>query len=246
MANQDVQFRDLGVIGYQEAWDYQKQLFQLIQDQKVRNRELPVEQQTETSNFLLFCEHPPVYTLGKSGNPANLLISEEGLREYGIAFHKTNRGGDITYHGPGQVVGYPVIDLDNFSPDIRRYMRLLEETVIQALSPYGLAGARIETNTGVWLDADTPEKSRKICAQGVKTARWITMHGWALNVNPDLWYFDQIVPCGIADKGVTSMEKELGYPPAFDEVKAHLKSAFQDIFGAKLIAPQDMPEPAQA
>jgi lipoyl(octanoyl) transferase len=245
MTHQQVQFKDLGRIGYMEAWEYQNQLFRAIQDRKVQNRELAHEQQAETPNYLLFCEHPPVYTLGKSGNRGNLLISEEQMQKNGITFYKTNRGGDITYHGPGQVVGYPVIDLDNFSPDIRKYMRLLEETIIYALDQYGIAGERLDEHTGVWLDAAAPQHSRKICAQGVKTSRWITMHGWALNVNPDLWYFNQIIPCGIADKGVTSMAEELGYTPPLEEVKAILKEAFQATFGANLISPYDMPELAK-
>lgn len=243
MVNRTVQFLDLGRIGYQEAWDYQNQLFHKIEQVKVYNRQQPESDHEPTPNYLLFCEHPPVYTLGKSGDRNNLLISQATMKANGIKFHQTNRGGDITYHGPGQIVGYPVIDLDNFSPDIRRYMRLLEETIIFTLKQYGITGNRLEEFTGVWLDIDDPERCRKICAQGVKTSRWITMHGWALNVNPDLWYFDQIVPCGIEDKGVTSMEKELAYVPQMDEVKSALKKGFENVFEAILTEPYDMPEP---
>lgn len=242
MVNRRVQFLDLGRIGYQEAWDYQNQLFHKIERIKVYNRQQSESDHQPTPNYLLFCEHPPVYTLGKSGDRNNLLISQATMNANGITFHKTNRGGDITYHGPGQIVGYPVIDLDNFSPDIRRYMRLLEETIILMLREYGITAARLNKHTGVWLDIDDPERCRKICAQGVKTSRWITMHGWALNVNPDLWYFDQIIPCGIEDKGVTTMAKELDYIPPIDEVKAALKNAFEEVFEAFLTEPYDMPE----
>lgn len=244
MQYQSVQFQDLGRIGYQEAWDFQSQLFQQIEQIKVHNRNAEVMDQKPTPNYLLFCEHPPVYTLGKNGSLSNLLIDEKAMAEKGITFHKTNRGGDITYHGPGQIVGYPVLDLDNFTPDIRLYMRLLEETIIKALDDYGIQAERLEKHTGVWLDTHDPERSRKICAQGVKTSRWITMHGWALNVNPDLWYFDQIIPCGIDDKGVTSMAQELGYTPSDDEVKSTLKKAFQEVFEVNLTAPATMPVPS--
>ena len=244
MQYQSVQFQDLGRIGYQEAWDFQSQLFQQIEQIKVHNRNAEVMDQKPTPNYLLFCEHPPVYTMGKNGSLSNLLIDEKAMAEKGITFHKTNRGGDITYHGPGQIVGYPVLDLDNFTPDIRLYMRLLEETIIKALDDYGIQAERLEKHTGVWLDIHDPEGIRKICAQGVKTSRWITMHGWALNVNPDLWYFDQIIPCGIDDKGVTSMAQELGYTPSDDEVKSTLKKAFQEVFEVNLTAPSTMPVPS--
>ena len=241
MGNKLVQFKDLGRIDYMTAWELRYQLFRHIEALKTQNREKADHEQAPTPNYLLFCEHPPVYTLGKNGKASNLLIDNATMEKYGIAFHNTNRGGDITYHGPGQIVGYPVLDLDNFSPDIRRYMRLLEETIIQALAEYGIHGDRLEKFTGVWLDIHDPARSRKICAQGVKTSRWITMHGWALNLNPDLWYFDQIIPCGIQDRGVTTMAHELGYVPSVDAVKSALQDAFQNVFEAELIPAVDQP-----
>lgn len=239
MNSRIVQFKDLGRIGYQAAWDLQHELFRHIEQIKIQNRDAPFNDQIPTPNYLLFCEHPPVYTLGKNGSLDNLLISEQSMAQKGITFHKTNRGGDITYHGPGQLVGYPILDLDNFTPDIRLYMRLLEETIIQALKTYGIEADRLEKHTGVWLDANDPTHSRKICAQGVKTSRWITMHGWAFNLNPDLWYFDQIIPCGIKDRGVTSMARELGYTPDAEEVKQTLKTAFQQVFEAEITDPTE-------
>lgn len=227
---QQINFQELGRIGYQEAWDYQERLFKEIHDLKVNNRNLTESQQTPTPNHLLFCEHPHVFTLGKSGDFSNLLLNEQTMEEKSIEFFKTNRGGDITYHGPGQVVGYPVLDLDNFFTDIHRYMRLLEETIIRTLAEYGIEGGRLKEYTGVWLDGDNPAKGRKICAMGVKCSRWITMHGWALNVNTDLSFFNYIVPCGISDKAVTSMEKELGEPVDMEAVKKKLKHHFAELF----------------
>jgi lipoyl(octanoyl) transferase len=228
-------FRDLGRIPYQEAWDYQTVLFDGIVAAKIRNRSLSEDEQEQTPNYLLFCEHPHVYTLGKSGSMDNVLLTEDELAEKGIEFYKTNRGGDITYHGPGQVVGYPILDLDNFFTDIHLYMRRLEEVIILTLSHYGIKAGRLSGYTGVWLDEDDPEKARKICAMGVKCSRWVTMHGWAFNVNAELEYFENIIPCGIKDKAVTSLEKELGRPADMEEVKALLRDNFEKVFGGHLI-----------
>ncbi|HNS43119.1 MAG TPA: lipoyl(octanoyl) transferase LipB, partial [Taishania sp.] len=199
-------FQSLGLIDYQEAWDYQEKLFKDTIDKKIRIRN--GETDLSTQNYLLFCEHPHVYTLGKSGDASHLLLSEELLAQHQAKFYKINRGGDITYHGPGQLVGYPIFDLDHFFPDIHKYMRFLEEAVIQTLKEYGIESGRVEGMTGVWLDTDKPT-ARKICAMGVKSSRWVTMHGIGFNINSDLNYFSHIVPCGIQDKGVTSMKKEL-------------------------------------
>ncbi len=187
-----------------------------------------------TFHNLLFCEHPHVYTLGKSGKPEHLLANNERLAQLEATFCKTNRGGDITYHGPGQIVGYPILDLEKFFTDLGRYMRQLEEVIIQTIAAYGLKGERLEGATGVWIDAGDPQKARKICAMGVRCSRWMTLHGWALNVNTNLAYFDAIVPCGIVDKGVTSMARELGYEPDMEEVKTHLKKAFETVFDCTL------------
>ncbi len=234
MQNKKIQFQDLGRVGYQEAWEYQEKLFKQIHDLKVSNRNLAEDEKQETPNYLIFCEHPHVYTLGKSGDFNNLLIGEEKMEAEEIEFVKTNRGGDITYHGPGQIVGYPVLDLDNFFTDIHKYMRLLEETIIKTLQHYNIRAERSNQYTGVWLDVENPAKGRKICAQGVKCSRWITMHGWALNVNTSLSYFDHIVPCGIQDKAVTSMEKELGQKIEPEPVKEYLKNYFERLFEAEL------------
>ncbi len=235
MPNKQVNFQDLEVIEYNEAWQYQERLFNDIHDLKVANRKLEADSQKATPNHLLFCEHPHVYTLGKSGDFRNLLIDEDTMKAEQIQFVKTNRGGDITYHGPGQIVGYPVLDLDNFFTDIHKYMRLLEETIIYTLQEYGINAERSDEYTGVWLDVSNPDKSRKICAQGVKCSRWITMHGWALNVNTDLSYFDYIVPCGIQDKAVTSMQQELGHKVNPEEVKPLLKKHFARLFEADIL-----------
>ncbi len=226
-----VVFKDLGTKDYKEAWDYQNELFQGIVDIKLANRKSELKQ--KSSNYFLFTEHPPVYTLGKSGDLSNLLLNEEQLKQKGISFFKSNRGGDITFHGPGQIVGYPIIDLEEFKPDIRWYMRSLEEVIIQTISHYGLHGVRSEGETGVWLDVGTPF-ARKICALGVRTSRWVTMHGFALNVNTNLGYFDHIIPCGIRGKAVTSMEAELNQKVSVEEVKSLILQNFESVFEAKL------------
>lgn len=226
-----VVFKDLGTKGYQEAWDYQNDLFQGIVNTKLANRNK--EEKESTPNYFLFTEHPPVYTLGKSGDLANLLLNEEQLKEKGISFFKSNRGGDITFHGPGQIVGYPIIDLEAFKPDIRWYMRSLEEVIIKTIAHYGLSGVRSEGETGVWLDVGTPF-ARKICALGVRTSRWVTMHGFALNVNTNLGYFDHIIPCGIRGKAVTSIEAELNRKVPLEEVKALILENFETVFDVEL------------
>lgn len=227
--------QDLGRIPYKQAWDYQDKLFFTSVDQKRINRSLPDDQQVLNKNYLLFCEHPPVITLGKSGHPENLLLNEQALAERGIEYFKANRGGDITFHGPEQIVGYPILDLDQFFTDIHKYLRLLEEMIIRTLAEYGIEAHRLPGATGVWLDPDVPHKARKICAMGIRCSRWVTMHGWALNVNTDLNYFNYIVPCGISDKQVTSMEKELGSPVPIGEVKAKLQRHFAELFECQLV-----------
>jgi lipoyl(octanoyl) transferase len=214
--NKKVRFEDLGLIDYKQCWEYQEKLFAEIVERKRENRRENLN--NVTPNYLLFCEHPHVYTLGKSGDKSNLLVNEESLKSRGATFYKINRGGDITYHGPGQIVGYPILDLDNFFTDIHKYLRLLEEAIILTLKEYGLEAERSEGETGVWFDVGTP-KARKICAFGVKTSRWVTMHGFAFNVNSDLSYFENIIPCGIADKKVTSLKKELGKELDLEDVK---------------------------
>jgi len=225
-------FRDLQLIPYAEAWEEQDRIFRSIVDQKIANRDLPVEQQKPTHNYFLFCEHSPVFTLGKSGDEANLLLNESGLNEKGFQYYKINRGGDITYHGPGQIVGYPIVDLDNFFTDIHKYLRLLEDVIMLTLAEYGIESGRLAGSTGVWLEADVPGKARKICAMGVRCSRWVTMHGFALNVNNDLAHFNHIIPCGISDKGVTSMEKELGHKVDMEKVKHSIKRHFLQLFDA--------------
>jgi lipoyl(octanoyl) transferase len=232
--NKQTQFIDLGLIDYQKAWDYQTDLFNKTLAVKSENRNRPDTDQLATSNYLLFCEHPHVYTLGKTGNEKNLIIDGSDLSSIGASFYQINRGGDITYHGPGQIVVYPVIDLENFFTDIHQYMRLLEESIIQTLDEFNIEAGRIKGLTGVWLEADYSRKARKICAMGVKTSRWVTMHGLALNVNTDLNYFNNIVPCGISDKAVTSMEKELNSSQNFQKVKEVLKSKLTSIFEMRL------------
>ena len=227
-------FRDLGLIDYQEAWDYQEQLFQETVDRKFQNRKLPEAEQKPTQNYLLFCEHPHVYTLGKSGKREHLLVSEQELKDLKATFYPINRGGDITYHGPGQLVGYPILALDHFFPDIHKYLRYLEEVFIKVLADYGLKGERSDGETGVWFDVGTP-KARKILALGVRASRWVTMHGWAFNVNTDLSYFGHIVPCGIYDKEVTSLKRELGHPVDMAEIEAKAKQYFCEIFEVELI-----------
>jgi lipoyl(octanoyl) transferase len=231
VSNHLTKFIDLGLIDYQQAWDYQTNLFNGILEVKSTNRPTANNDQLPTNNYLLFCEHPHVYTLGKSGNEDNLLIKKEELSTIGATYHHINRGGDITYHGPGQLVGYPILDLENFFTDIHQYMRLLEEAVIQTLKEFNITAGRIAGLTGVWLDIDDQKKARKICALGVKTSRWVTLHGFALNVNTDLTYFDKMIPCGISDKAVTSMQKELGQAVDMERVKAVLKSKLAELFG---------------
>jgi lipoyl(octanoyl) transferase len=223
---------DIGLIDYQEAWDFQEELFKATVDLKISNRKGSSEKRT--SNHLLFCEHPHVYTLGKSGKASHLLLNEKELQDKNAIFYKINRGGDITYHGPGQIVAYPILDLEQFFTDIHKYMRLLEEAVIRTISAYGLKGGRIDGMTGVWLDAGTT-KERKICALGVKASRWVTMHGIGFNVNTDLDYFSNIVPCGIEDKAVTSMKKELGSALNMDEVKSILLQELKESFGFSVL-----------
>lgn len=232
--NNEVIFWDLGNIDYKKAWDYQEELLQSIIEIKIANRKNGSGEQKITPNYLLFCDHPHVYTLGKSGDQKHLLLNEAELNSKGIQYYKTNRGGDITYHGPGQIVGYPVIDLENFFTDIHKYLRLLEQAVIDTLEEYDIESGRIEGLTGVWLDHEKQVNPRKICALGVKTSRWVTMHGLALNVNSDINYFDYIVPCGIEDKAVTSMNIELGYELNKQEVSEKLKNHIVQLFKMKL------------
>jgi lipoyl(octanoyl) transferase len=231
--NKHVDFQDLGRIQYKQAWDYQMQLFEEIKAIKLRNRELEPGQQTPTPNYLLFCEHNPVYTLGKSGLMENLLLNNQQLKNEGIEFYHINRGGDITFHGPGQLTGYPIFDLDNFKSDIIVYLRDLEEAIIEVLEEFGLKGGRIEGLTGVWLDENDPAKARKICAMGVHTSRWVTMHGFGLNVSTDLSYFGHIIPCGIIDKSVTSIEKEVG-PVKMEDVKKLCIEKIGKVFGSSI------------
>ncbi|WP_053992096.1 lipoyl(octanoyl) transferase LipB [Mangrovimonas sp. TPBH4] len=230
--NKVVQIQDLGLKDYRETWDYQERLFKEILDLKIKNRREAAND--PTPNYLLLVEHPHVYTLGKSGDLSNLLLSEAQLSAKGATFYKINRGGDITYHGPGQIVGYPILDLDNFFTDIHKYLRFLEEMVILTLAEYGLKAERSEGETGVWLDVGTPF-ARKICAMGVRASRWVTMHGFALNVNADLGYFDNIIPCGIKGKAVSSLNVELGVNEVDEnEVKEKLLKHFKQLFQAEL------------
>jgi len=230
---QDVHFRDLGIVEYGEAWQIQEAL--LKASTSIKSRRVKGETTEETEHHLLFCEHPPVYTLGKSGDEAHILISKEELSQRNIAYYPTNRGGDITFHGLGQVVGYPILDLEKYYTDIGKYLRSLEEVIILVLAEYGLKGDRSPGETGVWLDPDNKMKARKICALGVRCSRWVTMHGFALNVNTNLDYFTLIVPCGIADKQVTSLEKELGREVDMEEVKRWIKEKFSLVFESNLI-----------
>jgi lipoyl(octanoyl) transferase len=229
---QKVVFQDLGQKAYQETWDYQTELLQEAVDIKFDNRKNG--NQNPTKNHFLFVEHLHVYTLGKSGDMSNLLLNEKQLEDKGITFFKINRGGDITYHGPGQIVGYPILDLENFFTDVHKYLRLLEETIILTIAEYGLKGTRSEGENGVWLDVGTPF-ARKICALGVRASRWITMHGFALNVNTNLGYFDHIIPCGIRGKAVTSMQAELGKELDFNDVKEKIKKHFCNLFEAEFV-----------
>ena len=226
------QFLDWGLTDYQEAWDKQEVLLNSTVAIKTGNRVNGTK--NSTPNYLVFCEHPHVYTLGKSGHQENLLLDDEGLKQKQATYYKINRGGDITYHGPGQIVGYPILDLENFFTDIHLYLRTLEEAVILTLKDYGIEAGRYPGYTGVWLDPDN-DKARKICAMGVRCSRWVTMHGFAFNVNVDLDYFKNIVPCGIDDKAVTSLEKELGYKLDMQEVKSKLKTHIATLFKMELI-----------
>ena len=225
--NRNILVKDLKVKDYKETWDYQSNLLQKIVDVKINNRRNNETQATE--NHFLFVEHPHVYTLGKSGDLSNLLLNEKQLEEKGATFYKINRGGDITYHGPGQIVGYPILDLENFFTDIHKYLRLLEEAIILTIAEYGLKGERSDGETGVWLDVGTPF-ARKICAMGIRSSRWVTMHGFALNVNTNLGYFDHIIPCGIRGKAVASMEAELGKKLDLEEVKSKILTHFKNLF----------------
>lgn len=244
-------YKDLGIIDYKSAWDYQEKLVQQNREIKTKLREaasyeLQVTGNTnypdtttnhkpQTKNYLLFCEHPAVYTLGKSGSMKNVLLSEKEMEEKEIEFFKTNRGGDITFHGLQQIVGYPILDLENFYTDIGRYLRELEEVIIKTIAEYGLKGERSKGETGVWIEPGVIGKERKICAMGIRCSRWITMHGFALNVNTDLGYFENIIPCGIQNKQVTSIEKELDQKVSFEEVKEKLKKNFSEIFNVEII-----------
>jgi len=231
--NKTILLEDLGSKDFKDTWNYQEQLFKAILDTKIKNRR--EEAGLQTDNHFLFVEHPHVYTLGKSGDLSNLLLSEIQLREKGASFYKINRGGDITYHGPGQIVGYPILDLDNFFTDIHKYLRFLEECIILTLIEYGLKTERSPGETGVWLDVGTPF-ARKICAMGVRASRWVTMHGFALNVNADLGYFDNIIPCGIRGKAVTSLNNELNVKTVNeDEVKVKILKHFTNLFEAEFI-----------
>ncbi len=234
--NKNTYFRHLGHIGYQDALAAQTTLFNEIIALKLRNRDLPEQGQQSTPNYLLFCEHPHVYTLGRSGTKENLLINELHLAEKNALYVETNRGGDITYHGPGQLVGYPILDLDNFFTDIHQYLRLLEEAIILTLSDYSIKAGRIQGLTGVWIDFEDEKKARKICAMGVKASRWVTMHGFALNINTDLSYFNNIIPCGISDKAVTSMSLELSREIPVNEVEEKLKEHLAVLFEMKIIS----------
>ncbi len=227
---QTVFFQDLGIRSYKEVWDYQEMLLK----QNVQIKSADTNKQN-TSNYLLFVEHTPVYTLGKSGHKEHVLISDDELQEKGIEFFHINRGGDITFHGPQQIVGYPILDLDKFKTDLGWYLRSLEEVIILTMAEYGIVGGRSKGETGVWIDADIKGKERKICAMGIKCSRWITMHGFAFNVNTDLNYFNYIVPCGIQNKQVTSLEKELGYKLSYSEVKEKVQRNFEKVFTVKLI-----------
>jgi lipoyl(octanoyl) transferase len=225
--NKSILLSDLGVKDYKETWDYQAEVLQSIVDIKIDNRRN--DNNTVTPNHFLFVEHPHVYTLGKSGDLSNLLLNEKQLKDKGATFHKINRGGDITYHGPGQIVGYPILDLENFFTDIHKYLRLLEEVIILTIAEYDLKGERSKGETGVWLDVGTPF-ARKICALGIRTSRWVTMHGFALNVSPNLGYFDNIIPCGIRGKSVASMEAELGKKIPLEEVQGKILKHFKVLF----------------
>ena len=238
MTKQKIIFKDLGLMEYQTAWDYQEKLLQ----ENVRRKSLVYSQVSgvtdsalPTQHYLLFTEHPLVYTLGKSGNKENVLLDNDGLKEKDIQFFNTNRGGDITFHGPGQVVGYPILDLEKYYTDIGKYLRNLEEVIMLTMVEYGMKGERSPGETGVWMEPGVPGRERKICAIGVRCSRWITMHGFAFNINTDLAYFNHIIPCGIANKQVTSLEKELGYKVDMEEVKGKVKKIFEKVFDSLIV-----------
>ncbi len=237
--NKKICVLDWGNISYKEAWQKQEELFRATIDRKISNRIVEEQRQTITDNFLVLCEHPHVYTLGKSGSIDNLLLDDQQLKQKGIEFFKINRGGDITYHGPGQIVGYPILDLDNFFTDIHKYLRFLEEAVIRTLAEYDIESGRLDGATGVWIEPENPAKARKICALGIRSSRWVTMHGWAFNLNTNLDYFGFIIPCGIDDKQVTSMQKELGRFVEPQEVKSKLLAHFMQLFEATVIMEQN-------
>lgn len=235
LINKSVNFQHLGLIDYQQAWEFQTELFEKVVSTKISNRKLAQEEQVMTENHLLFCEHPHVYTLGKSGEKEHLLLDEKELKEKDATYYKINRGGDITYHGPGQIVGYPILDLENFFTDIHKYLRLLEEAIILTLKDFEIDSGRIDGLTGVWIDYEKQVSPRKICALGVKSSRWITMHGFAFNVNTKLDYFGNIIPCGIDDKAVTSIEKELGTTQDIRKVETILKAHIAGLFKMNFI-----------
>ncbi len=237
MINKAITYLSLPIIDYQQAWEYQEKLFKETIGIKTANRNLILSEQKATPNYIIVCQHPHVYTLGKSGIESHLLLNEAGLEQHQATFYKINRGGDITYHGPGQLVAYPILDLDNFFTDIHRYLRYLEEAVILTLADFGIKAGRIAGLTGVWLDYENQQNPRKICALGVKCSRWVTMHGLALNVNPNLSYFNHIIPCGIPDKAVTSMQQELGQPIPLPVVEEKLVHYFAQLFEAAIHIP---------
>ena len=232
--NRKVKLINKGLIEFKKCWDFQASIFDDIIRHKIAIRK-GESKNSFTQNFLIFCEHPHVYTLGKTGEKDNLLLDELALKSKGASYHHINRGGDVTYHGPGQLVGYPILDLDNFFTDINKYLRFLEEAVILTLKDYGLESGRVDGATGVWIEGDNPLKARKICAIGVKLSRWVTMHGFAFNVNTNLDYFDNIVPCGIINKSVTSLQKELGNPQNMAEVQGKVVFHLQNLFGFEII-----------
>lgn len=231
MEPQNVIFRDLGQMNYQAAWDLQESLLK----ENVRRKSAP-ESSVATEHYLLFVEHPPVYTLGKSGNKENVLLSDEELQANHIEFFHTNRGGDITFHGPDQIVGYPILDLERYYTDIGKYLRNIEEVIILTMAEYGIKGERSAGETGVWIDPELPGRERKICAIGVRCSRWVTMHGFAFNVNTDLSYFNHIIPCGIVNKQVTSLQRELGRALEMQEVKEKVKRNFERVFESQLVS----------
>ena len=230
-----VSFIDLGSIEYEKGWAFQEKLFNKTIQTKIGLRNKSISENTITHNYLLFCEHPHVYTLGKTGSEENLLLDSNELKEKNATYHRINRGGDITYHGPGQIVGYPIFDLDHFFTDIGKYLRCIEESIILTLADFNMVAGRIKGATGVWIDPENKSNARKICAIGVRTSRWVTMHGFALNVNTNLDYFDNIIPCGIKDKSVTSMKAEIGQEIPIEKVKKRIKFHFEELFQMKLI-----------